>query len=266
MFPNILALDFDGVICDGLIEYFASTREAYTQIWTETDLIINDDLTNNFYRLRPVIETGWEMPILLRALVLNYAPEKILTGWHFIRDEIVDREQLDKKRCSQTLDRVRDNWIENDLSSWFNLHRFYPGILDKLRQILSSEIQFYIVTTKEGRFVKQLLQQQGIELEERQIIGKECKRPKYETLRMIGDAATELNTNIWFLEDRLQALKEVQQQPDLKEVRLFLADWGYNTEAERAIVQKSQDIQLLSLSQFAQDFERWVLKDLSNSV
>lgn len=258
MFPNIFASDFDGVICDGLIEYFASTEKAYKQIWSEKKLIINDDLTNNFCRLRPVIETGWEMPVLLRALVLGYNSEEILTKWYFIRDKIVEREQIDKKFCVKALDGVRDNWIKSDLSSWLSLHRFYPGILEKLKQIINSEVQFYIVTTKEGRFVKQLLQQQGIELHETQIIGKECKRPKYETLRIIRDNAIESGANIWFLEDRLQALKEVQQKPDLKKIQLFLADWGYNTESERNMTRENQEITLLSLEKFSQDFSQWI--------
>ncbi|XTZ20952.1 MAG: HAD family hydrolase, partial [cyanobacterium endosymbiont of Rhopalodia fuxianensis] len=33
--PQILALDFDGVICNGLLEYFQTTKSTYTQIWTE---------------------------------------------------------------------------------------------------------------------------------------------------------------------------------------------------------------------------------------
>jgi phosphoglycolate phosphatase-like HAD superfamily hydrolase len=259
MFPNILALDFDGVICDGLIEYFVSTKEAYKQIWTEADLTVRDNFAPNFYHLRPVIETGWEMPVLLRALVLKYDLEEISTNWTSIRDEIVEREQLNKKYCSQTLDRMRDNWIQNDLSGWLKLHHFYPGILEKLKYIVNSEIQFYIVTTKEGRFVKQLLEQQGIDLTETRIIGKECKRSKYETLRIIKNSATKSNAKIWFLEDRIQALKEVQQQPDLKEVKLFLAGWGYNTESERTMAKESQSIELLSLDQFAQDFDQWVL-------
>ena len=258
MFPQIFASDFDGVICDGLKEYFASTERAYKKIWSSNDLSVNDELTNNFYRLRPVIETGWEMPVLLRALVLNYDPEKILTTWHYIRDEIVEREQLDKKTCSQALDSVRDYWIQNDLDGWLKLHRFYPGVLDKLKEIISLDIQFYIITTKEGRFVKQLLQQQDIELNETQIIGKESKRPKYETLRIIKDNAIESDVSIWFVEDRIQALKQVRQQPDLKEIKLFLADWGYNTESQRAMAKERDNIQLLSLSQFAQDFALWL--------
>lgn len=258
MFPTILALDFDGVICDGLIEYFSTTKEAYKKIWSDAELITNDDLADNFYQLRPVIETGWEMLVLLRALVLKYPPEQILTTWHFVRDEIVKKEQLERKYCAQTLDLVRDHWIKNDLESWLKLHRFYPGILDKIKQVIASNIEFYIVTTKEGRFVKQLLQQQGIALPANHIIGKESQRPKYETLRMIRDSICNSEISIWFVEDRIQALKQVQQQSDLKAVKLFLADWGYNTEPERAMAKSDRHITLLSLSQFAQNFPLWL--------
>ena len=102
------------------------------------------------------------------------------------------------------------------------------------------------------------MQQQGIDLPANQIIGKESKRPKYETLRIIRDSVSQSNVDIWFIEDRIQALKQVQQQPDLKQVKLFLADWGYNTESERTIAKENRDIQLLSLSEFTQDFNEWL--------
>ena len=253
MSPQIFASDFDGVICDGLEEYFASTARAYQIIWSQSELTVNDELKNNFYHLRPVIETGWEMPVLLQALTSNYSPQQILKSWHSVRDEIVINHQLDKKNCAQILDQVRDDWIKNDLDTWLKLHRFYPQILDKLRKILDSNIQFYIVTTKEGRFVQQLLQRQGIELSAQQIIGKESKRPKYETLRLIKDKNQEANENIWFVEDRIQTLRQVQKQSDLKGVKLLLADWGYNTEPEKIAAQEDPTIDLISLSQFGQN-------------
>jgi len=60
-----------------------------------------------------------------------------------------------------------------------------------------------IVTTKEGRFVNQLLQQQGVQMPEQWIIGKESKRPKPQLLReLIG--RTEMPLCLWFVEDRLK--------------------------------------------------------------
>ena len=255
MKPNIIALDFDGVICDGLIEYFASTKRAYQQIWSED---VDENLASSFYKLRPVIETGWEMPILLRALVLGIGETEILADWKSTSLKLLESEGLEKQNVVQKLDGVRDSWIKNDLDEWLALHRFYPGVIERLEKIVNSDVEFYIVTTKEGRFVKQLLQQQGITLPADRIIGKESKRPKYETLRIIRDrhqASSEIN--IFFVEDRLKALQQVTQQSDLNSVSLFLADWGYNLERERAIASQDSRIKLLSLEQFSQGFDTW---------
>ncbi|HEY9646292.1 MAG TPA: hypothetical protein V6C88_07990, partial [Chroococcidiopsis sp.] len=69
---------------------------------------------------------------------------------------------------------------------------------------------------------------------------------------------TGKTARIWFVEDRLKTLLTVQSQPDLSTVTLFLADWGYNTAAERQQAQASGDIRLLSLDTFAQPFGEWV--------
>ena len=138
------------------------------------------------------------------------------------------------------------------MDEWLDLHRFYPGVIDRLHKIINSETKLYIVTTKEGRFVKQLLAKQGLELPVEQIIGKESKRPKYETLRILRDkhqnAAETLQ--ITFVEDRLKALQQVAQQSDLEFVKLFLADWGYNLASDRQIAVQDKRINLLSLKDF----------------
>lgn len=246
--PDLLALDFDGVICDGLVEYFSSTKKAYQQIWSEP---IDDRLAPSFYRLRPVIETGWEMPILLRALVLEIAEAKILDNWNAIASELTKSEGLEKQQVAQKLDGVRDSWIKNDLDGWLNLHSFYPGVIELLQKVLDSSIELYIITTKEGRFVQKLLQQQGIDLSTSNIIGKESKRPKYETLRILKDRhQSEEKIDISFVEDRLKALQQVARQSDLNCVNLYLADWGYNLESDRTIAAENERIRLLSLKEF----------------
>jgi phosphoglycolate phosphatase-like HAD superfamily hydrolase len=254
--PNILALDFDGVVCDGLLEYFATTKRAYQQIWSAE---VDDSFAPSFYRLRPVIETGWEMPILLRAIVSGISEAEILQDFQAIALQITKAEGLSKQMVVQKLDGVRDDWIKHNLADWLSLHRFYPGIIEQLGKIINSTVKLYIVTTKEGRFTKQLLNQQGIDLPVAQIIGKESKRPKYETLRILQDRHQQPGENIQitFVEDRLQALQQVAQQDDLQFVELFLADWGYNLEGDRAIADQDRRIKLLSLERFCQDLANW---------
>ncbi|KYC40550.1 haloacid dehalogenase [Scytonema hofmannii PCC 7110] len=257
--PIILALDFDGVICDGLIEYFEVSWHTYCQVWLPNDQTPPDNLAILFYRLRPVIETGWEMPVLVKALVQGIAEENILQDWNAIAQQILQADNFKPAEIGSKLDKYRDKWIADDLNGWLSRHRFYPGIVEKLEATTSSSTKLYVVTTKEGRFAQQLLAQQGIELPKEVIFGKEMKRPKYEILRELIQAEKIAPESLWFVEDRLKTLQLVKQQPDLEEVKLFFADWGYNTGVEKVSAKNDSRIHLLSLSQFAQDFSDWLV-------
>ncbi|MBE9004549.1 HAD family hydrolase [Fortiea sp. LEGE XX443] len=257
--PTILALDFDGVICDGLIEYFEVAWRTYCAIWSPVnDTPPDDDLALRFYRLRPVIETGWEMPLLIKALLEGVSDEQILQEWVTITPQILLNDKLQAREIGAKLDHLRDDWIATDLDGWLSLHKFYPGVIEKIKLTLDSDVQLFIVTTKEGRFVQQLLQQEGVNLPSAAIFGKEVKRPKYEILRELIQTANQQPVSLWFIEDRIKTLQLVQQQGDLEDVKLFLADWGYNTQPERKAAQDDQRIQLLSLSQFAKNFSDWL--------
>ena len=85
--PNILALDFDGVLCDGMREYFEASRRTYMHVWPD-ETAPGEELFPAFRVLRPVIMTGWEMPLLLRALVQGYPAAAMLQNWEAVRDEL----------------------------------------------------------------------------------------------------------------------------------------------------------------------------------
>ena len=139
--PTILALDFDGVVCDGLIEYFEVAWHTYCQIWSQVDDTPPDDLALRFYRLRPVIETGWEMPVLIKALIAGFSDFEILQSWTNITLQILSADHLEAKTISTKLDHLRDEWIHKDLDGWLSLHRFYPGVIERLKITIESEIQ-----------------------------------------------------------------------------------------------------------------------------
>lgn len=253
--PNVLALDFDGVLCDGLLEYFQSAWRTYCQVWPATNPVPPENLATTFYRLRPVVETGWEMPVLLRAVLNGFSEAEILATWQSICSQLVAEERLDPQDLAAKLDQIRDQWIATDLTGWLAIHRFYPGVSARLQQLVNGPVKIFIVTTKEGRFVRQLLQREGIQLPSNRIFGKEHRCPKPKTLRTLQ---RDYETPIWFVEDRLPALQAVKHQIDLSEIRLFLADWGYNTATDQAAACQDEQIRLLSLSQFTQDFSTWL--------
>jgi phosphoglycolate phosphatase-like HAD superfamily hydrolase len=257
--PRLLALDFDGVICNGLREYFQTAEEAYLNIWQEPRAL--EQYRDSFYRIRPVVETGWEMPLLLRALVLGKPEEEIFSQWTQIVKTLLEQEQISPEQIMQEIDNSRDRQIENDLEQWLALHQFYPGIIDKMQQALSQGIQVYIITTKEGRFTQKLLAEAGLKLPSEQIKGKEVKQPKAQTLLHLIESLKYQAEEIWFVEDRLEALQSVQKQDQLRQVKLFLADWGYNLSKAREAAKQDGQINLLSLSQFVSPFTQWPLKE-----
>ncbi|MGB2924237.1 MAG: HAD family hydrolase [Limnothrix sp.] len=232
--PNkLIAFDFDGVICNGQAEYFHSAWLGYQQLWQPKDLAIAEKIRPKFYALRPVIETGWEMIALIHALVIGIPEAAIAQNWRGILSEFFSEVEVTQPQLVQTLDQVRDRQISETLDQWLALHSFYDGILDSLQKLLDdAETNVYIITTKEARFTHQILTQQGINFPRENIFGKETKQPKTATLEQLISLDFK---SIWFIEDRLKTLEKVQQDSALKDVKLFLADWGYNTESERKL-------------------------------
>jgi phosphoglycolate phosphatase-like HAD superfamily hydrolase len=255
--PTVLALDFDGVVCDGLIEYFQTAWKAYCRIWNPPSSEPPAGLAERFYALRPVVESGWEMPLVLRSLLLGTSDAEILAHWSSLTLPLLEAERLDKSILANSVDGVRDEWIAQNLEHWLAQHRFYPGVIERLQQWQDSPLELTIITTKEGRFVRQLLQQQGVDLRAEQIFGKEVKRPKADTLRSRLLQDPDSTPTIWFIEDRLKTLQQVSADSSLIPVGLFLADWGYNTPQDRAVAQSDRRIQLLSLQTFAQNLSQW---------
>jgi phosphoglycolate phosphatase-like HAD superfamily hydrolase len=161
--PAILALDFDGVLCDGLVEYFQTAWQAYCQLFNSRSRGPAPGLAERFYPLRPVIETGWEMPLLLHALQQGAADAAVLDHWQSMVQEILQETQIQPDVAMAAVDGVRDRWIQSDLEGWLGLHSFYPGVIERLQGAIATGVFPIIVSTKEGRFIQALLAQAGVE-------------------------------------------------------------------------------------------------------
>jgi len=252
--PAILALDFDGVLCDGMREYFESAWHAYRRLRPAVPPEPPPGLFERFARLRPLVETGWEMPVLVHALLTHTSRTVLAQDWRpeaWLADLGGAREAVGAE-----LDRVRDEWIARDEAGWLASHRFYPGVIERLRGLAGGPVRLVVVTTKEGRFAQKLLARQGLELDPGAVYGKEARRPKRTILLELcagGDAA-----RLWFVEDRIRTLEDVKTEPALARAKLFLAAWGYNSEDDREAARRDGRIVLLTLERFARGFEAWV--------
>jgi hypothetical protein len=258
--PDILALDFDGVCCDGMREYFEASRRACRRVWP-SEPAPPAVLFEAFAALRPVILSGWEMPVLLRAIEAGRPRDEILGGWERVRGEIVGAgspagDAL-MARLARALDDVRREWIATDAPGWLALHRPYATI-EELRRLVAAPARSVLVTTKEGAFALRILAYWDLRLADVQ--GKETGAHKCDNLRALIAAWTAERggrPRLAFVEDRLETLQHVATHPDLDDVALYLAAWGYNTEAARAVARAGGRIRLLALEQFRAGAAAW---------
>jgi phosphoglycolate phosphatase-like HAD superfamily hydrolase len=256
--PKILALDFDGVICNSVYEGLQSAWRVVRDIWGVTGDGPPPEAAAAYVRLRPTLETGWEFPVMLRA-VLEGVPEAVLlrefqTKW---RSRILEKYRLSQADLAIRFDAARDAWIEKDLASWLGCQHLFPGIAERLHALLRSDVQAYVITTKEGRYAQLIMERSGVPFPAARVWGKERARPKTELLRVLRQEHRVDTGDIWFVEDRLETLQSVEREKDLTAVGLFLASWGYNTPAERAEAAADRRITPLTLEQFCGDFSGW---------
>ncbi len=256
--PKILALDFDGVICDTVRETLTSAWEVYREIWNGRSGHPPPQAEAAFHRLRPALEIGWEAPILLRAIIEGVPEADLLRDFQAVwRQRILEAHHLDRGVLLARFDAARDAWIRTDMRGWLASNRFYPGIAERLRVIVQSDASIFVITTKERRFAHLLLERNGVNLPAAQVWGKERARPKADLLRVLRQTHPVAYGDVWFVEDRLKTLRSVQEQADLDAVGLFLATWGYNTPAEREEAHADRRIARLTLAQFCGEFSTW---------
>ncbi|KAF2604697.1 hypothetical protein F2Q70_00024690 [Brassica cretica] len=212
--------------------------------------------------VRPVVETGYENLLLVRLLLETKMPsirkssvaegltvDGILESWGKIKPVIMEAwDEDDKDALIDLFGKVRDDWINNDLTTWIGANRFYPGVSDALK-FASSKI--YIVTTKQGRFAEALLREiVGVIIPPERIYAL-GSGPKVEVLKLLQNKPEHQGLKLHFVEDRLATLKNVIKEPGLDKWNLYLSNWGYNTEKERAEAESISRIQVIELSTFS---------------
>ena len=242
----VYALDFDGVICDSAIETGISGWKAACQIWQDMPAAIPEEMIALFRQVRPVIETGYEAILTMRCLYLGESIETIYQGYHDEFQLLMQQAHVDSEDLKKLFGDTRDAWIALDKKAWIDKNPLYPGVAEKLRQ-LSQLNTWYVITTKQERFVKKILNANEIVLPDERIFGLDRNMSKPEVLKKIIKHHT--GQSIVFVEDRLPALLKVRQESALADVQLYFALWGYNCAVDK-LNAKAQGFSQLNLEDF----------------
>ncbi|MFN7898380.1 MAG: HAD family hydrolase [Synechococcaceae cyanobacterium] len=215
----LLVFDFDGVLVDGMAEYWWSARRAALDLLPE--LALPEAAPAGFARLRPLIHKGWEMVLMAAELGrADFDVAAACSAYPPALQAALGRWGLTPQQLQDALEAVRRRAIAADLAAWLSLHRFYPGVPERLRRLRQEGGDWCVLTTKGGAFAAQLLA--AADLEPRAVHGHE-QGSKPEVLRRLLQAGQEL----WFIEDRRPTLEQVRATPGLEPVRCYLVSWGY---------------------------------------
>ncbi|MDH5358734.1 MAG: HAD family hydrolase [Gammaproteobacteria bacterium] len=225
----LYALDFDGVLCDSAVETSITGWKVASQLWSDMPTDTPSHIIELFRQVRPAMETGYEAILIMRLLFEKVSVSTLLNNFTDSIIAIIDREQLAIPDLKKLFGTTRDQWIDQNLHEWIAMNPLFDGIATKLKHL--DQDWCYIITTKQERFVSQILNANNLSLPAEQIFGLDRKLSKQQIL--VNLLANHPEHKILFVEDRLPTLVNVLEDSRLEDIELFFADWGYNTPQDR---------------------------------
>jgi len=245
---RVLALDFDGVVCDSLREVFATALATYEQLepaspvigrlrarhgdgsWHALDLM-NDPVMISFESMMPLGNRAEDFGVSLRAA------DSFL--------ELTDQEAYDTFYATIEPDwrgsfprafyEQRASARESDLDGWIALHAPYAAFLELLRR-RADDARLALATAKDRHSAALLLDHLGIEdlFSPELVLDKDTGVSKTAHLSAINERLDVPFTEITFLDDKVNHLLAVAPLG----VRPVLAGWGFNTPREHEIARR----------------------------
>lgn len=241
----MIALDFDGVICDSRDEVLVVALATYARLRPDARLVTaragRCDGAGFEPRLEPddPIAAAFDqlMPLGNRAEDFGAAMESLERGL-----ELTDQESYDRFRASldpawltayhRGLYDLRDRLRTSDPERWDALHRPYHPFVDRLERLAASAT-LALATAKDGVSARRLLTGFGVVdlFRNDLILDKDAGEHKTAHLARIAERTGCPFSDITFVDDKVNHLERVAPLG----VRAVLAGWGYNTPREHAV-------------------------------
>lgn len=246
----LLVFDFDGVLVDGMPEYWWSARRAALRL--DPDQLLPAAVPEAFRQLRPLIHRGWEMVLMAAELARPDFDLAVTMGnYDAAVGQALARRSRSVDQIQTLLEDVRREAIAEDADAWLELHRFYPGVPERLRQLTMEGCNWVVLTTKGSEFAHRILS--AAALSPAAVYGHEQGSKPQVLGRLLAD---DPQRPLWFLEDRRPTLERVRATSGLESVRCYLAAWGYLAPGDRhGLV--ARGIHWLEAERFAEPLANW---------
>lgn len=233
---KLILFDFDGVIVDGLEEYWHSSLFACKKYLSSkeisTQLDLNQEVSKTFITLRPWVKYGWEMLIITHEIVKNNEPldnSKVLDFVNKYEEnclQVMEKNSWNPEKLQKYLDQARKSQINADFKKWVDKHIPFKEVLSLIKVAEKRNIKVGIITTKGEAFASKILKEMNILPQ--LIFGYESG----SKVEIISKLVEEYKV-IGFVEDRKKTLINVSENQNTSSVPCYLAEWGYLKENDR---------------------------------
>jgi len=217
MAKRFLFLDFDGVICNSVLECLYSATIAYYSKYLKQQITsLPLSFKEDFIRYRPFIRTGEDYVVLAELVAKGV---KIHTQEDFDRElqsNPKDRLSLFRELFYQT----RRELIAHDFLHWMRLNPLYRGVKEPLLEVAQAPT-VYILSTKVSDLIHKILLHHGIDWPEDRILYSHTISKK----DIIGAVLESKGVSeAVLLDDQLDHLRLAMED---RRILPFLAGWGY---------------------------------------
>ncbi len=245
---KVFLFDFDGVIVDGMREYWNSSLLACEKYLNSPHITVDQKLYKSvpviFKEIRPWVKYGWEMVLIVYQIIKKenqleqFNKDDFINKYHQNCQRILRENSWTAEDLQKVLDMSRNYQIEKDFEKWVNLHNPFFEVLNFMEELKKRGIKTGIITTKGKEFAEKILKQLNIFPEF--IFGYESG-----TKVKIAEELTKAFKILGFIEDRKKTLLDIKENPKTTHISCFLADWGYLKYSDKYDL--NNEIKLLKL-------------------
>ena len=243
---KLLAMDFDGVIADSILECAVVGYNGYEIYCSRNKEVktpdeIKSDKLNKFRIMRPYIRSGEDYIYLFQAIDDAIFISNQEEFDNFRNDHLNRRDSYYEIFYS-----TRQMMMKSDYENWIKLNSLYNGMNEFLK---SKHIMIHIVSTKASEYIIEILKSNEIKLDLKYIHEAGRISSKADIIMELLKDHHLLARDLIFIDDHLDTLHKVTSTG----VRCLLAGWGYNTVRQRS---KCYDLnfELVDIQQFYQQF------------
>jgi phosphoglycolate phosphatase-like HAD superfamily hydrolase len=273
---ELYLFDFDGVVCDSCDECTVSALRTIQKL--KKAHIDSDDgkgdtqqqfdyppqwLFNKMREVRPAIEIGWQIPVLLDVILEQsqnddactksiMSVDTIMSNYEQLVDDWLSTHDKTEQEMVDAFGDVRDAWIKDDMASWLEINKFYPGVPQALNTCKGKAV---LVTTKQQRFATALCRHAGVTedaLPDEDIYGLGMYTKKSDVIvDRLETGGGYAPSKTFFFEDRWPTLAKCLADERLNGVKFYLCSWGYVTQHELDLAHAEPRVTVITLDDFA---------------